>query len=51
MSNAYGRNADLHLDHLLLSPLVAGRLIVAGVDTHMRGWKSKVTMHQHGSSF
>nr|CAD6603530.1 exodeoxyribonuclease III [Rhizobium sp. TCK] len=36
--NAWGRNAGLRLDHLLLSPSVAGRLDEAGVDRHVRGW-------------
>src|SRR3990170_4282494 len=34
--NAWGRNAGLQLDHLLLSPSVAGRLIGAGVDREVR---------------
>ncbi|RDJ20890.1 exodeoxyribonuclease III [Bosea caraganae] len=37
--NAWGRNAGLRLDHLLLSPELAGRLKSAGVDTHVRGWE------------
>ena len=37
--NAYARNAGLRLDHLLLSPSVAGRLSAAGVDAHVRGWE------------
>ena len=39
MRNAYGRNAGLRLDHFLLSPQMSGRLIAAGVDTHVRGWE------------
>ena len=35
--NAWGRNAGLRLDHLLLSPPIAPRLQSAGVDRHMRG--------------
>lgn len=35
--NAWGRNAGLRLDHLLLSPSIAPRLQSAGVDRHMRG--------------
>ena len=35
--NAYGRNAGLRIDHLLLSPALAGRLIDAGVDHDVRG--------------
>jgi hypothetical protein len=30
--NAFARDAGLRIDHLLLSPAVAGRLIAAGVD-------------------
>ena len=36
--NAWERNAGLRIDHLLLSPAIAGRLIAAGVDRHVRGW-------------
>jgi exodeoxyribonuclease-3 len=37
--NAYGRNAGLRIDHLLLSPSLAGRLAGAGVDREVRGWE------------
>ena len=37
--NAYGRNAGLRIDHLLLSPPLAKRLIAAGVDRDVRGWE------------
>lgn len=37
--NAYERDAGLRLDHLLLSPQVATRLVAAGVDRHVRGWE------------
>lgn len=37
--NAWGRNAGLRLDHLLLSPQLAERLDAAGVDRHVRGWE------------
>ncbi|MBL8666294.1 MAG: exodeoxyribonuclease III [Rhodospirillales bacterium] len=37
--NAWGRNAGLRLDHLLLSPPVAPRLTAAGVDRDVRGWE------------
>jgi exodeoxyribonuclease-3 len=37
--NAYGRDAGLRIDHLLLSPILAKRLIAAGVDKHVRGWE------------
>lgn len=35
--NAYGRNAGLRIDHLLLSPSLAGTLRAAGVDREVRG--------------
>lgn len=37
--NAYARNAGLRIDHLLLSPALAERLIDAQVDRHVRGWE------------
>jgi exodeoxyribonuclease III len=37
--NAYQRDAGLRIDHLLLSPQVAGRLRTAGVDREVRGWE------------
>jgi exodeoxyribonuclease III len=37
--NAYGRDAGLRIDHLLLSPALADRLIDAGVDREVRGWE------------
>jgi exodeoxyribonuclease-3 len=36
--NAYARDAGLRIDHLLLSPSVAGRLQDANVDRDVRGW-------------
>lgn len=36
--NAFGRDAGLRLDHLLLSPSLAPRLRAAGVDRAVRGW-------------
>ncbi|SDF63522.1 exodeoxyribonuclease-3 [Dyadobacter soli] len=39
LRNAYGRDAGLRLDHLLLSPQIATRLVAAGVDRHVRGWE------------
>jgi exodeoxyribonuclease-3 len=36
--NAFARDAGLRIDHLLLSPSVAGRLKAAGVDREVRGW-------------
>lgn len=37
--NAFGRDAGLRIDHLLLSPVLAKRLVAAGVDRHVRGWE------------
>jgi exodeoxyribonuclease III len=37
--NAYGRDAGLRIDHLLLNPSVAPRLRAAGVDRQVRGWE------------
>jgi exodeoxyribonuclease III len=36
--NAWGRDAGLRIDHLLLSPSIAKRLTAAGVDREVRGW-------------
>jgi exodeoxyribonuclease-3 len=36
--NAWPRNAGLRIDHLLLSPQLARRLVAAGVDREVRGW-------------
>jgi exodeoxyribonuclease III len=37
--NAFVRNAGLRIDHLLLSPSLADRLVDAQVDRHVRGWE------------
>jgi exodeoxyribonuclease III len=37
--NAYGRNAGLRIDHFLLSPSLAKRLVAGGVDKEVRGWE------------
>ncbi len=37
--NAWKRNAGLRIDHLLLSPSLAGRLVSADVDREVRGWE------------
>jgi exodeoxyribonuclease-3 len=37
--DAYGRDAGLRIDHLLLNPAAASRLDSAGVDRHVRGWE------------
>jgi exodeoxyribonuclease III len=36
LRNAFARDAGLRIDHLLLSPSLAGRLIAAGVDREVR---------------
>ena len=37
--NAWARDAGLRIDHLLLSPSLAGRLVEAEVDRKVRGWE------------
>ena len=37
--NAYARNAGIRIDHLLLSPSLAPRLVAAGVDREAREWE------------
>ena len=37
--NAWPRNAGLRIDHLLLSPSIADRLVAADVDREVRGWE------------
>ncbi len=37
--NAWGRDAGLRLDHLLISPDLRPRLKAAGVDRQVRGWE------------
>lgn len=37
--NAWPRDAGLRIDHLLLSPSIAPRLVGAGVDREVRGWE------------
>ncbi len=37
--NAYGRDAGLRIDHLLLNPAMAPRLRAARVDRQVRGWE------------
>ena len=38
-AGAWQKNDGLRIDHLLLSPQAADRLLVAGVDKHVRGWE------------
>ncbi|THD61427.1 exodeoxyribonuclease III [Phenylobacterium sp.] len=42
--NAYGRDAGLRIDHLLLSPTIAKRLVAADVDREFRG-REKASDH------
>jgi len=42
--NAFGRDAGLRIDHLMLSPALAGRLVAAGVDRSVRA-KEKTSDH------
>jgi len=37
--NNYARDAGMRIDHLLLSPSIASRLVNAGVDREVRGWE------------
>ena len=37
--NAFGRNAGLRMDHLLLSPALRRRLLASDVDFAVRGWE------------
>lgn len=37
--NAYGRNAGLRIDHLLVSPVLKKKLVASEVDHHVRGWE------------
>ena len=37
--NAYQRDAGLRIDHFLLSPQIADKLLLAKVDRHVRGWE------------
>jgi exodeoxyribonuclease III len=37
--NAWARNAGLRIDHFLLSPAAARRLVAGGVGSEVRGWE------------
>ncbi len=37
-AGCWQRNIGLRIDHLLLSPQAADRLVGAGIDKHVRGW-------------
>jgi exodeoxyribonuclease-3 len=36
---AWPKNNGIRIDHLLLSPQAADRLVAAGIDRHVRGWE------------
>jgi exodeoxyribonuclease-3 len=38
-AGAWQKNNGIRIDHLLLSPLVADRLIATTIDRHVRGWE------------
>ena len=38
-AGAYQKNDGIRIDHLLMSPQAADRLVDAGVDKHVRGWE------------
>lgn len=38
-AGAWQRDLGIRIDHLLLSPQAADRLIAAGIDKHVRGWE------------
>lgn len=38
-AGAWAKNNGLRIDHLLLSPQAADRLVDAGIDKHVRGWE------------
>jgi exodeoxyribonuclease-3 len=38
-AGGWQKNDGIRIDHLLLSPQAADRLIAAGVDKHVRGWE------------
>ena len=41
--NAFARNAGIRMDHLLLNPILAPRLVAGEVDTQVRGWEPAIT--------
>ncbi len=38
-AGAWQKNAGIRIDHVLLSPQAADRLIAVGIDKHVRGWE------------
>jgi len=37
-AGAYQKNEGIRIDHVMLSPQAADRLVDAGIDSHVRGW-------------
>ena len=37
-AGAWAKDDGIRIDHLLLSPQAADRLVDAGIDRHVRGW-------------
>ncbi|MBN9060745.1 MAG: exodeoxyribonuclease III, partial [Rhizobiales bacterium] len=37
-AGAFQKNNGIRIDHLLLSPQAADRLVSVGIDKHVRGW-------------
>jgi hypothetical protein len=48
--NAFARNAGIRIDHILLAPSLAGRVVSADVDRHVRGWEKQAIMPRCGSN-
>jgi len=38
-AGAWQKNDGIRIDHMLLSPQAADRLIASGIDRHTRGWE------------
>ena len=38
-AGAWQKNNGIRIDHILLSPQAADRLVTAGIDRHVRGWE------------
>ena len=51
MRNRWQRDAGLRIDHLLLNPKAAKRLVEAGVDREVRGLKARAITPPRGSCF
>ena len=42
-AGAWQKNNGIRIDHLLLSPQAADRLVAAQIDKHVRGWENRPT--------